>query len=407
MTIKFSSKEIHFLKSDSDQIDVKPPDFFFSDLLLDKPQPVQKFENRLCETQIPGDRFLCAAIQVDQANADAVIKKAQDTFEATFNQVLSNDRGIWEMLDDTSFAMAFWDYDEEAKALALFESLKKKVSDSFKADILAGFCFFPFHDFSTADTFASAIKAIDHAAFFGKDTLQQFDAISLNISADRLYQLGRFEDAIKEYQQGLRLEPRNTNLMNSLGVCFGVLDKRDRAKKLFKEALAVAPNEVMLIYNLGLLHHINGTTDKAIAYLRKAHAENRELFEVELLLGQMLLKQDHSDQAMPHLKQAAELNPGSGLACRLMGEIFLAAEKFEKAGQQFNTAIKRNPADAVSLSGYARCLELQDKNLPIALSLAENSVTLDPMNDLFRKRLAIIREKIDAALPENSNMKTA
>jgi hypothetical protein len=36
MTTKFSSKEIHFLKTDPDDLNIKPPENYFSDLLLDK-----------------------------------------------------------------------------------------------------------------------------------------------------------------------------------------------------------------------------------------------------------------------------------------------------------------------------------------------------------------------------------
>jgi tetratricopeptide (TPR) repeat protein len=144
-----------------------------------------------------------------------------------------------------------------------------------------------------------------------------------------------------------------------------------------------------------------------VIYLRKAHAVDPDLFEVELLLGQVLSRENHPDQALPHLEKAAQLNPDSGLAFRLMGEIFLAGGKPEKAGQQFNLAIKKNPSDAAALSGYAKSMELLDKNLRIALSFASNSVALDPDNPVFARRLERIREKIEAADPENGKMKTA
>ena len=132
-----------------------------------------------------------------------------------------------------------------------------------------------------------------------------------------------------------------------------------------------------------------------------------EVFEVELLLGQLFVKTDNQDQALDHLEAAARLNAASGLAHRLIGEIHLSRDQYETAAQKFNAAIKLNPSDAVSLSGYAKSLEMQDKNLPIALTFAKNSILLDPGNPVFEERLESIIEKIEAAGPTEKPIKTA
>lgn len=286
-------------------------------------------------------------------------------------------------------------------------SLKDKISAALKADILIGIAKFPFHDFSKAQTFDNALKAIDHAAFFGPDSLIHFDATSLNISADRLFGLNKYGMAIKEYQKGLEIEPNDINLINSLGVCFGIMGKLDKAKLEFKKAMRINPNELMVIYNIGLLYQIEGDVDKAIIYLRKAHGINPSAFEVELLLGHLFMKKGQSDQAMPHLETASRVNPKSGLAFRMKGEIYLVDNLPEKAGYEFNKAIKLNPSDAVSLSGYAKSLDLQEKNLNIALTFAKNSIALEPDNQLFKKRLETILEKIEGGTISEEKIKTA
>jgi len=407
MTSKFSSKEIHFLKTDSDDSSIKPPETYFSDLLSKKTIQIKTFEKRLMESQILKKNFLCAVIKIPSNASESVLGKAKDTFEATFNSLLNNKRGIWENLDETSFALAFWDYVTPKKASQLLHSIKEKISAALKTDILIGVAKFPFHDFSKPQTFDNALKAIDHAAFFGPDTFIDFDATSLNISGDRLYQLNKCKMAIKEYQKGLEIKPRDINLLNSLGVCFGVTGELDKAKVEFKKAMAINPNEVMVTYNIGLLCQIEEDIDKAIIYLRKAHGIDSSVFEVELLLGHLLMKTGHPDQALPHLEKAGTLNPESGLVFRIKGEIFLHTNKPEKAGREFNKAIKLNPSDAVSLSGYAKSLELQEKNLKIALTFAKNSIAFEPDNQLFKKRLRLIQEKLDAETVQEETIKTA
>lgn len=407
MIPRFTSKEIHFLKTDSDEFTIKPPEIYFSDLLLTDSPGLKAFEKRLETAVIPNEKFLCAVARIAPQALETLREEAKESFEAAFSLFLDHDRGIWETLDETSFILAFWDYENEEKASKIILSLKEGLSKGVQADVLVGTASFPYHDFPRAKAVANALKAIDHAAFFGPGTLIPFDGISLNISGDRRYHLNEYDLAVKEYEEGIRIKPHDINLMNSLGVCFAVSGELDKAMDQFEAAMKISPDEIMVIYNIGLLHQIDNDLDKAVVYLRKAHAINDTVFEVELLLGHLLFKKDLFHQALPHLEAAGRINPKSGLVFRIKGEIFLAQNEPEKAGREFNTAIKLNPSDAVSLSGYAKSMELQDKNLTIALTFAKNSIALEPDNPLFRERLRTLQEKIEGVPPEEDIIKTA
>nr|NJM01297.1 tetratricopeptide repeat protein [Desulfobacula sp.] len=407
MTPRFTSKEIHFLKTDSDELTIHPPEVYFSDLLLTDSPGIRAFEKRLEQASIPNEKFLCAVVQISQEDPDPAGETAKDAFEAAFSLFLDHDRGIWETLDETSFILAFWDYEDEKKASKIILSLKNALSKGVRAQVLVGSASFPYHDFPRAKAVANALKAIDHAAFFGSGALVPFDGTSLNISGDRLYHLTEYALAVKEYEEGLRIKPHDINLINSLGVCFAVSGELDKAMEQFEAAMKINPDEIMVVYNIGLLHQIDNDTDKAVAYLRKAHAVNGAVFEVELVLGHLLFKKDLFHQALPHLEAATRINPKSSLAFRIKGEIFLARDEPEKAGPEFNTAIKLNPSDAFSLSGYAKSLELQNKNLNIALTFAKSSMALDPDNPLFGERLRTLREKIEGIPAEENISKTA
>ena len=91
----------------------------------------------------------------------------------------------------------------------------------------------------------------------------------------------------------------------------------------------------------------------------------------------------------------------------MKGEIYLDKKLPEKAGREFYKAIRVNPRDAISLSGYARSLELQDKNLHIARSFAQKSIDITPGNKLFQKRLQIIRKKMETNPVFEEKTKTA
>ena len=409
MTQKFTAKEIHFLKNgtkgdksgETEDRQISPPDNYFSDLLHDPSVRFTAFKKRLAGTKVPGGKFICAVVQIDQEASEETREAARDIFEACFHSVLDSDRGIWESLDDTAFVLVFWDYKNEKDGTRLLTLLKDKISGRLKADLLMGTAACPFYDFEQDQILGNALKAFDHAAFFGPSHSVTFDAVSLNISGDRLFQLGRHGEAIAEYEKGLAIDPKNINLINSLGVSHGIMDQLDKALDCFEQASAISPEEVMVIYNIGLIHRIKGKEDKAILYLKKAHAINPEIFEIELLLGHLLFKQELFDQALPYLDAAVRLNPESGTAFRLKGQILLDRNELVEAGTQFNMAVKRSPNDAMALSGYARTMALRQKNLSIALSFAKKARDLDPENPLFSESLEEILELSETAKAEN------
>ncbi|MCF8091623.1 MAG: tetratricopeptide repeat protein [Desulfotignum sp.] len=408
MKPKFASKEFAFLKPDSDgHPPIQAPGTYFSDLVHQKTVSFTAFEQRLSSAAIPKNTFVCAVIQVAQTASESIREKARDIFEACFHSVLDKKRGIWESLDPTAFVLVFWDYDNRQKAMDLLESLKSKITHALKTELLVGVAMFPFHDFSRSQVFANALKAIDHAAFFGPGHMRHFDGISLNISGDRLYQLEQYDAAIIEYEQGLALEPKNINLMNSLGVCFGVTGELEKAKKLFKDAIKINPGEIMVIYNLGLIHQILDNMDKAVFFLRKAHGIDGSIFEVELLLGHLLFQAKKSDQAIPHLETASRVNPESSMAFRIMGEIFLERQNLDKAGAAFNTAVKLKPADPIALSGYALAMALRKRNLKIALTFAQKSVDLEPENTIFQERLQQVKQLTQVSKNQDKTKKFA
>ncbi len=170
--------------------------------------------------------------------------------------------------------------------------------------------------------FANALKAIDHAAFFGFGHTQHFDGISLNISGDRLYQLEQYEAAIREYEKGLVLAPKDINLMNSLGVCYGVTGDVEKAKACFESALKISPKEIMVLYNLGLTSQVLEDTDKAVLYLRKAHGIDGRIFEVELLLGHLLFQKRNRTRPCPTWKPRPGKTPDPAWRSGSWGKYF-------------------------------------------------------------------------------------
>ena len=390
MIPKFTSKEIHFLKTDSDA-DICPPDTFLSDILHEPTLEFDTLCQRMATTMEDKNAFVASVFQVDTSLSVDQRDKVNQIFESCFNSLMDKERGIWERLDDFSFALAYWDFDTIQKARRILITLQETISTTLETPVKLGTCFFPAWDFNRDEILANAVKALDHAAFFKGGHHQEFDATSLNICGDRRYQVGDHDRAILEYEKGLEMEPKNVNLLNSLGVCFGVMGELEKAGEIFEKTLALNPSEIMVIYNMGLIHQINHQPEKAILFLRKAHGIDPQIFEVELLLGHLLFKNKNHQDALPHLEKAAQLKPESSLALTIKADILLEQEELQRAGQIYGRAIKNRPGNARAISGYALSMALQGKNMGIALSFARESTLLDPESKLFRTRLNTIK----------------
>jgi tetratricopeptide (TPR) repeat protein len=394
MTTKFASKEIHFLKTDSEQSEFQPPEHYFSDLLLTKPSLFRTFNKNFKAILLPEESFLCAALHLIAHEPDDTQANAKKVFESTFKKLVKHEQGVWKNIDDTAFILGLRGYENEEQAANIISQLKESLSQNSYFDVIIGTAMFPCLNYPQTQIPVNALKALDHAAFFGASALVSFDALSLNISGDRLYHLNHYNLAIKEYKEGLKMKPDDNNMLNSLGVCFAISGELKKARKAFNSALKSRQDELISIYNIGLLHQIEGESDKAMDYFKKAHKIDNSVFEVELLLAYLFFKKGEYKKVMPYLDAAKQLNPESGMVFRIMGEILLEENYPENAAFQFNNAIKLNPSDAVSLSGYARCLELMNKNLSIALIFAQKSLALDPENPLFQERLKSLSEKL-------------
>ena len=63
----------------------------------------------------------------------------------------------------------------------------------------------------------------------------------------------RFSDAIKWYEEALKLDPRNVNASTDLGVSYYYTNQPDRALKQFDYSLAIDPRHTKTLLNQGIV----------------------------------------------------------------------------------------------------------------------------------------------------------
>lgn len=307
---------------------------------------------------------------------------------AAVTAVLKGQLGHWGVLA-TGFFGVFLPGCEIADSIQLAEKISFEFTRRNEGGTLTGgVAVYPTLDFSKEDVLDNARKAYDHACFFGPGSLVPFDAVSLNISADGHYGNGEIDLAIREYKKALLLDPTNANVQNSLGVCYGLQEKLDKALACFQEASRNDPEEPMMKYNSGLIHSLSGNSDKALEIFLAVGGRENDPFELIIETGKLYIEQDKPEKALPYLEKALLVNPQSGPAHRFMGEYHCLTGNQDDAVAAFQKAVKLNPNDAYALSSLGHLFHKKGENPEITEIFMLQSVDIIPTNGLFQERLA-------------------
>ena len=304
----------------------------------------------------------------------------------TINTLCKKDNSIWGHLDTNVFG-CFFPEEDQATCLRFAGKIQKSLSQHRNETISTGIAVYPTKPFSKKQVLENAHKAIDHAAFFGPNSTVCFDAVSLNISGDKFYQAGDIHGAIKEFKTALELDPLDVNVHNSLGVCYGEMEKFDQALEEFETTIRLDPTEVMAKYNAGLVNLLMDNKEKALEFFLEAHRLDENIFEVAFQTGKLYFENGDPEKGKGYLQKAVSLDPVSGSAFRYLGDCHDALNQTDAAVQAYEKAVKKNPNDAAALSALGYLYHLQGENPEIAMMFCQQSVEIAPENGFFRNRL--------------------
>lgn len=352
--------------------------------------------------------FGAIVIRIDNMNGreesqkpDDIQKVLGDTAKA-IDDICRTGNGFWGRMDRFLFGCYFPDKNASS-CLKLAVKLKKSLDNLGEETVTTGVAAYPAFSYRKQDIIVNAGKALDHADYFGPGSIVVFDAVSLNISGDKLYQNGDIEGAegaVKEFKTALLFDPDNVNVHNSLGVCYGVLEDFSKAIREFKECIRLSPKEVMPLYNAGLIYQLTGKKEKALKNFQKAGKLGEELFEIDFQTGKLLLELGKAEEGRECLEKALKLKPESSVALFYLGESFASVGLMDEAEAAYEKAIKINPNDAASLSSLGWLYDQKDRDRDVSLAFCRQSVEIDPDNGLFRQRLGRLYMKRD--LPEEA-----
>ncbi|WP_224985038.1 tetratricopeptide repeat protein [Geomonas agri] len=120
---------------------------------------------------------------------------------------------------------------------------------------------------------------------------------------------GLLDQARRELQQALVIEPGNFELHNNLGIVYKQMGDFNNAIKQYQTVLKLEPGDAMARYNLGNIYLAQGNLAGAIREYQACAAIIPDYDEVHHNLGIALDRSGRSAEAIIELQRAVNLNP--------------------------------------------------------------------------------------------------
>ena len=338
------------------------------------------------------DLFCVLVIRVDEMETgrhDAATETDIDDMRRIgkiLGDFCQKEKGFWGLPESGLLGCFFPDKDDAA-GLEIAKGIQEQAGVPGLITVSVGVAAWPLLSFEKKEVLTNAKKALDHAFFFGPSSAVCFDAVSLNISGDNLYQKGNIDGAITEFETALLIDPENINVRNSLGVCYGVKEEHEKAMGIFESLMQTDPGEIMAVYNAGMVSLKMGKKEEALKLFLKAETIDGNHFEVAFQTGRLFLEMKEYEKAREYLEKAATISPESGPAQRFLGECYSRLNFIEGAIDAYSKAVKLNASDATSLSALGCLYMKKGENHEIATLFCRQSVSLSPQTAVFRHRL--------------------
>jgi len=174
-----------------------------------------------------------------------------------------------------------------------------------------------------------------------------------------LQKQGQIDEARSQFQEALRLEPDNAEIHNNLGASLSETGQIDEAIIQLQEALRLAPDNADAHNNLGKALAMQGQTDEAIGHFREALRLTPDFAEAHNNLGIALRQRSQIDEARSQFQAAINLKPENAEFHNNLGATFYQKGQIDSAISQFQEALRLNPDYAQARNNLASALEIK------------------------------------------------
>jgi tetratricopeptide (TPR) repeat protein len=169
---------------------------------------------------------------------------------------------------------------------------------------------------------------------------------------DVLLKRGEVLPAMRHYEEVLRLAPGFADARNKLGSALGSLGRFDEAIAQFQEAIRLGDNAEFR-HNLGFAFAKQGRTDDAIREYEAALRLDHDHYLSLVHLGEALGSRGRLPETEVPLRRALELRAADNEARRLLAVTLVQEGRAEEAVAAYGEILRRSPDDLDALNNVA------------------------------------------------------
>ncbi|HXM65898.1 MAG TPA: FG-GAP-like repeat-containing protein [Candidatus Acidoferrum sp.] len=157
---------------------------------------------------------------------------------------------------------------------------------------------------------------------------------------------GRMDDAIRCFQEVLRLSPDYPIGLINLGNAYRLTKNFDEARKIFERALEFSPTDPQANYGLGMVYAQADDTTRAYEYLKRALKFRPDYPEALNNLGILYLRTDRVSDAVATFEQCIRVAPAFDQAYLNLARVYSVEETPDKARAVLLELLKKDPDNA-------------------------------------------------------------
>jgi len=129
------------------------------------------------------------------------------------------------------------------------------------------------------------------------------------LRADIMMARKQYSDAIEAYEELLKKEPKNVELLNKVGVGYSNLTKLDKAKKYYERAIKADAKYASALNNLGTVHFYQKRFKRAIKVYQRAIAVKPDAATFHSNAGHAWFADKKYPEAIAAWSRAIEIDP--------------------------------------------------------------------------------------------------
>lgn len=203
---------------------------------------------------------------------------------------------------------------------------------------------------------------------------------------------GRMSEAIEQYTDAVRIEPRLYRAHNGLGNALLEGGRFPEAVAAFEAALHVKPDYGAAYNGLGTALARQGKLDEALPYFERAVELSPNIADAHANVAGILAKRGELDRAIAQYQEALRLKPEFAAGHNNLGLVLFAKGELETAAAQFREAIRLQNSYVDPYVNLARILMAQGRYNEAA-AMYESALRLAPADARARAGLREVQDK--------------